>query len=283
MKIDGLKHVIFNQDLFQCESYNAYVQRLKQYLSYQVAPSESRLQDLVPEITEKLDHIHNDLRGIINNVTQEMKAEVQTAMDSSFSKQIGGLVRRLASCYEENGRIDDHAASSTTSKRIRPANLVEPVEDSPDEDINGLATTFSLHGHYHSCSKIYNEWYGLEEFDGTINSKYYPGGLALLEKDKTGCRCDFTSAQETNGHMKLYGRVMRHREVNLCAVGALGLYLFARFHLAKEVIDFSTNSSWFDVKLLVQAGSRNTVNGISDTNYAKAIKRVISPIVVIGH
>ena len=50
-----------------------------------------------------------------------------------------------------------------------------------------------------------------------------------------------------------FGKVMRHRVAELCPIGALGLYLMARFELTKEPheFDFLTNSSWFNHKLLI--------------------------------
>ena len=55
---------------------------------------------------------------------------------------------------------------------------------------------------------------------------------------------------KVNKGKTLYGRVMRHKDVELCPVGALAMYLFHRFQVAKEEIDLSSNSKWFDVKLL---------------------------------
>ena len=45
---------------------------------------------------------------------------------------------------------------------------------------------------------------------------------------------------------------MRHQEVELCSIGALGLYLMTRFEVTNEIksIDFSKNSTWFNRKLL---------------------------------
>ena len=60
------------------------------------------------------------------------------------------------------------------------------------------------------------------------------------------------SQSKVNKDKVMYGRTMRHRDVELCSIGALGLYLFTRFEVAKEIehIDFSDNKSWFNRKLL---------------------------------
>jgi hypothetical protein len=83
---------------------------------------------------------------------------------------------------------------------------------------------------------------------------------------------------KTNGYIKLYGRVARHKDAKLCAVGALGFYLLYRFEKTKEFEsppDFSDNNSWFDWKLLcdMQRGEDNAYSkAIKDTCYAKTIR-----------
>ena len=52
---------------------------------------------------------------------------------------------------------------------------------------------------------------------------------------------------------------MRHIDVNMCAIGALGFWLFGRFMVTDEVeqMDFSDNKSWFNIKLLCSIDKRN--------------------------
>jgi hypothetical protein len=82
---------------------------------------------------------------------------------------------------------------------------------------------------------------------------------------------------KTNLNKTLYGRVMRHKDVNLCAIGALGLYLHLRFGHSREVddMDFTDNNSWFDVKVLVDPSGASNKIAVQDTSYARAIKEVI--------
>ena len=51
-----------------------------------------------------------------------------------------------------------------------------------------------------------------------------------------------------------FGKVMRHRLPELCPIGALGLYLLARFDVTTEhdTFDFCNNRSWFNTKLLIR-------------------------------
>ena len=50
-----------------------------------------------------------------------------------------------------------------------------------------------------------------------------------------------------------FGKVMRHRLPELCPIGALGLWLLARFDITNELddFDFCDNKSWFDNKLFI--------------------------------
>jgi Centromere DNA-binding protein complex CBF3 subunit, domain 2 len=82
---------------------------------------------------------------------------------------------------------------------------------------------------------------------------------------------------KTNNNQKLYGRVMRHKDVNLCAVGALGFYLMYRFQVTDEMNtppDFADNEAWYRIKLLVQPynSAGDYTQSISDRPYMEVIK-----------
>ena len=64
---------------------------------------------------------------------------------------------------------------------------------------------------------------------------------------------------KTVGNKCQFGKVMRHINVNMCAIGALGFWLFARFMVTDEVekMDFNDNKSWFNMKLLCTVDKRN--------------------------
>ena len=60
------------------------------------------------------------------------------------------------------------------------------------------------------------------------------------------------SQVKANKDKVMHRRAMRHRDVELCSIGANGLYLLTRFEVTKEIenIDFSDNKSWFNRKIL---------------------------------
>jgi hypothetical protein len=100
--------------------------------------------------------------------------------------------------------------------------------------------------------------------------------LMLFTLDGEAVKCDTLILRidfgKTNNNSTLFGRAMRHKELDRCPLGALGLYLFSRFHLANERLDFTENKNWFDVKLLVANGSHNNTVSVKDQVYAAAIK-----------
>ena len=83
---------------------------------------------------------------------------------------------------------------------------------------------------------------------------------------------------KTNNLKTLYGRCMRHRNVFLCPLGGAGFYLMHRFHTTKEKIDFTTNTKWFHIKMLVNTQGTNRENPMDDNPYAKFIREACTEI-----
>jgi hypothetical protein len=86
---------------------------------------------------------------------------------------------------------------------------------------------------------------------------------------------------------RIFGRVMRHKNVLVCGVGAFAMYLALRFHITREfeldnfpLSNWSHNSSWFDVKLLVDAFNpeRNLKVVMSNNSYSRAIRTVLKEL-----
>ena len=65
-----------------------------------------------------------------------------------------------------------------------------------------------------------------------------------------------------------------HKNVNLCAIGALGLYLLARFHQTSEAdgIQFRNNKKWFSIVLLIDSHGRDNTKAVSDQAYYSSMK-----------
>ena len=57
-----------------------------------------------------------------------------------------------------------------------------------------------------------------------------------------------------------FGKMMRHLNVKICAVGALAFWLYARFMVTSEheKFDFTNNTSWFNIKLLCAVDKTNS-------------------------
>lgn len=74
----------------------------------------------------------------------------------------------------------------------------------------------------------------------------------------------------TFGKMQHVG-YMRNKDVHLCPVGAVALYLFERFHIALEPFPvFSKSEDWYDIKFL--RGQQNTKSISYDTHKASYVK-----------
>jgi hypothetical protein len=80
---------------------------------------------------------------------------------------------------------------------------------------------------------------------------------------------------KTNNGKIIRGRTMRHKNVNVCSIGALGFYLMSRFEVTGEIFDFATNKSWFNIKLLViPTHAKNVGNEIVFKHYPTVLKQI---------
>ena len=90
---------------------------------------------------------------------------------------------------------------------------------------------------------------------------------------------------KTNHGRLLYGRATRHKQVEMCCIGALSFYLSFRFFCTKEfenftVDDWMDNSSWFDVKLLADIQGDN-MKVIQSDSYGNHIKSVLMKLNIV--
>ena len=91
---------------------------------------------------------------------------------------------------------------------------------------------------------------------------------------------------KTNHGRTLYGRATRHKDVRLCCIGALSMYLQYRFHCTGEfrtmpVEDWLDNSKWFDIKLLVDINGSDTTKEMKNDSYARHIRRILKLLQII--
>jgi hypothetical protein len=87
---------------------------------------------------------------------------------------------------------------------------------------------------------------------------------------------------KTNAGKIVWGRVMHHKHVNMCSIGALGFYLMARFDMTGEKFDFSDNSKWFNRKLLVSSThSKNFDKEISYQHYPTVLRSICLVLLII--
>ena len=78
---------------------------------------------------------------------------------------------------------------------------------------------------------------------------------------------------------------MRNKDVLSCPMGALGLYLMFRFHLTGEMElppDWTDNTDWFDMKLLIDAFTTDFEKSMSNDSYARAMKKILKELKIIA-
>ncbi|KAE8225065.1 hypothetical protein CF319_g2131 [Tilletia indica] len=67
-----------------------------------------------------------------------------------------------------------------------------------------------------------------------------------------------------------YGSFLRNRDVFVCPVGALALYLFSRFHHSAEPFpDLSESSNWYDIKVI--KAPKSLTQPIGEETHSKAL------------
>ena len=87
---------------------------------------------------------------------------------------------------------------------------------------------------------------------------------------------------KTNLDKKLFGRAMRHRQAEMCPIGALVLYLWYRFDVRGEWADarpdFLDNKAWFFIKLLVSSTSDEVLEELDIKTYADAMQEAMDAV-----
>ncbi len=78
----------------------------------------------------------------------------------------------------------------------------------------------------------------------------------------------------------LLGRVIRHKDVNMCAIGALAFYLLTRFEVTHETFDLRQNENWFQIKLI--ANINDNTKAVKNKEYADAIKGRLASLGLTG-
>lgn len=85
---------------------------------------------------------------------------------------------------------------------------------------------------------------------------------------------------KTTHGRKQYGRATRHKDVRLCCIGALAMYVQFRLFCTNEFADFGVedwldNSKWFDVKLLADVSAIDFSKEMKNDSYERHIKSVL--------
>ncbi len=180
----------------------------------------------------------------------------------------------------------------TRKKRIAKKNFEEKLtcEFSPYACVSEVPSIEKVLFDHHGATQVYGISALRDRFCFNMTTSGILRGESLFKADLSDL-CDLihkdtTNGQEvhimvmriaigkTNGLKTLYGRVMRNRDVALCPIGSLALYLFARFKFTGEDYDYLSNDKWFNAKLLIDPTTADKNVAVSDQNYARTMKKI---------
>jgi hypothetical protein len=105
-----------------------------------------------------------------------------------------------------------------------------------------------------------------------------PDLFAMDLKDEGPSECVAAMVIMDQGKVNQFGRVeyggfIRHRDVEVCAVGALAIYLFWRFHVVGEAFpDLRDRRSWHDIHVL---DGKDPKKEISYSPQARSLKKAM--------
>ncbi|KAE8262475.1 hypothetical protein A4X09_0g7453, partial [Tilletia walkeri] len=73
-----------------------------------------------------------------------------------------------------------------------------------------------------------------------------------------------------------FGIAARHKNEDVCPIGAMVFYFFDRFHVKKESFpDFSSRAAWYDIQLLVDEDERG---GVTWSDQAKILRKAFEEL-----
>ena len=146
---------------------------------------------------------------------------------------------------------------------------------------NGISKTggeIVIHAALRDCFTFLATMCGLLRGETLFKAELSDVFLIIVKKDEDPhplfvMMMQFSTGKVNQG-FKLYGRMARNFDVNVCPIGALGFYLLYRFHNSNEMdgVDFCDNISWFNTKLLTTYNSTDNTKCIKDKTYAAAVK-----------
>ncbi|CEP20124.1 hypothetical protein [Parasitella parasitica] len=118
--------------------------------------------------------------------------------------------------------------------------------------------------------------------DALRDRMMFPLNHMMMSRDEGATRCPvfvmmITGGKTNQEHHKLYSGVIRHKNVHICAFGAVGFYLFHRFHVKGEAFpDFASNANWFNVKLA--RGSRSSEKSVTYNTQLTSVNNAFAAV-----
>jgi hypothetical protein len=85
---------------------------------------------------------------------------------------------------------------------------------------------------------------------------------------------------------KQFSRLMCHKDMRHCSVGAFGFHLLFRFHKSGEMEDccrpnFGCNKEWYNIKILTDGTRNEMTKQIQKRTYTKPIRKVFKKLLIV--
>ena len=254
------------------------------FLEYQDVISHKNLSDDVVEYQCFNQH-YCAIKELSGHQRQENLTDLRN--DDLKTESMNDLIKHVKNRAEVVSRLTFKERLDGTYAPFKLASEVNTIEDFIWNDHNMTG--------YYSGSSMHDRFQFLMTLGSISRSEsLYKADLSDL--------CDFIFKQRLeidpyhilimkigfgktiNGNHAIYARGMRHSDVRLCPIGALGMWLLHRFFLANAIktINFRLSNTWFNKKLLIPMyinvkASRSGNNDIhedrmTDRQYTKRIR-----------
>ena len=285
---------------FLSSEYDSILHSYSQYISAGQAAPNGQLNIPIPENGLGAQQV-NTYRTVLwrihcqqleNRANNQSWESIYTLSCQNLLKLVSGrkmLVKKLTHA-EKLDSEDTPFSSFTQVHDIQGQLLLQGVNSNARSTFTSLRNRFSFLSNF--ASILRNESMHIADLSDVRCFKVkraedHDPMLVKIMKIATGKTVD-------NDGPSQYGRATRHKNVFECPIGAEAMYLFFRFDQTREwymdpddlsnwkMPDMRDNSAWFDIKVLIEHGSRDNTKSLSQRCYTEALKEVFKLLKILA-
>jgi hypothetical protein len=202
---DRFHHPIFRMPIFQTPEFAAFQQRMRRAIESSEVPQDAQLDAVIPGMNARIANVQNS----VNQTKQELGEKMDHGFEK-LSQQISenniSTREDLSRAFMEAGWNIRNRGSQATTGQIETSSSNESGAQTTQNHSVAVTTTLtnssmssSFPGvghkpksHHVSVEQMYNEWYGVGEFEGIP----IQGGIEAMEqKYKNRWRATMSSAE----------------------------------------------------------------------------------------